>query len=353
MRIGIIAPPWIPVPPPAYGGIEEVVDGLARGLHGLGHDVLLAAGAGSTCAVSRIAATERCAPRPIGDVESERHHVVLAYAACRHAGVDVVHDHTLCGPGYGGRPRGVPNVTTVHGPFTREMRRLYGSLPPDVAIVAISQHQASTAAGVRINRVIHHGIDVTAIRPGDGAGGYLAFLGRMTPAKGVREAILIARNSGVPLKIAAKMREPREWDYFSSVIAPMLGGDVEYLGELNRVEKYALLGSALALLNPIQWPEPFGMVMIEAMATGTPVIATPRGAAPEIIEDGRTGMLRERAADAVAAIHEVGSLNRSTVRRRVEQRFSLEIFARAHARFYEDLGASSLAGAAVGAPAAG
>ena len=337
MRIGMIAPPWIPVPPPAYGGTESVVDGIAAGLTALGHEVLLAAAPGSTCPVQLVATAHRLTSRQIGDLEAEHHHVRRAYAAMRAADVDIVHDHTLLGPAYGSRVIDVPIVTTAHGPFDEEMLARYRRLPPEVLVVAISAHQASKATGVTISRVIHHGIDHRSITPGDGQGGYLAFLGRMTPSKGVPEAIAVARAAGVPLKIGAKLREPAERSYFDRRVAPLLGDGCEYLGELNRDEKFKLLRSAMALLNPIQWDEPFGMVMIEAMATGTPVIATPRGAAPEIVEEGVTGFLRESLPGLAAAVSAVGQLDRRTVRASVAQRFSQDRLASDYAAFFADV----------------
>jgi glycosyltransferase involved in cell wall biosynthesis len=322
MRIGIIAPPWIPVPPPAYGGTEAVVDGLARGLSTLGHEVVLAAAAESTCPVVRFPRAEQLSTPILGDWGQERRHAVAAYSAFADIGVDVVHDHTITGPGHPSRPARMPVVVTVHGPFTPEARRLYGSLPPDVALVAISRHQASTAGAVPIARVIHHGIDATAIPTGAGQGGYLLFLGRMIREKGVHRAIQIARMAGIPLRVAAKMRDPAEYEYFEHSVKPLLGGDVEFVGEVSAQQKYELLGDAIALLNPIDWDEPFGMVMVESMATGTPVVTTPRGAAPEIIQDGVTGFLRETDVELAEAAVAAASLTRAHIRRHVERHFS-------------------------------
>jgi glycosyltransferase involved in cell wall biosynthesis len=335
MRIGMIAPPWIPVPPPAYGGTELVVDGISAGLAGLGHDVVLVAAPGSTCPVQRVTTSRHVTPRQIGDLEAEQHHVRRAYAALRSEGVELIHDHTLSGPLIGVRVSTAPIVTTVHGPFDRDMLARYRSMPPEVRIVAISASQAGSASGVTISTVIHHGIDLGSISSGDGKGGYFAFLGRMTPEKGVGQAIAVARAAGVPLKIAAKMREPAERSYFERCVAPLLGGECEYVGELSRTEKYDFLGQATALLNPIQWDEPFGMVMIEAMAAGTPVVSTPRGAAPEIVEDGVTGCLRTEIADLAEALTTASGLNRQVVRDEVAARFSQERMAADYAAFFE------------------
>jgi glycosyltransferase involved in cell wall biosynthesis len=205
----------------------------------------------------------------------------------------------------------------------------------DTAIVALSRHHAATAYGVRIRRVIPHGIDVHRIPVGRGDGGYACFLGRMSPNKGAREAALVARQAGVPLRIAAKMREPMEREYFEEEVAPLLGGDIEYVGELGEREKLELLGDAIALVNPIRWPEPFGLVMIEALATGTPVLARPEGSAPEIVSDGRTGYLRDRLADLAVALLDVGHLDRGSCREEAEQRFGAARMVRDHLDLYE------------------
>ena len=316
MLIGLVAPPWLPVPPRRYGGIEMVIDVLARGLMAAGHEVRLAAPAGSTCAVPQIDGLPSSAPERMGLTVVEIPYALSAYAALK--GVDVLHDHTVAGPLCLQPPKGTPVVTTNHGPFNADLNPIYAEMSRQgVAIVAISRHQRSTARNVKIAAVIHHGIDVDSVPVGDGAGGYACALGRMTPAKGIREAILVAREAGVPLRIAAKMREPLERQYFDECVRPLLGGDVEYLGELNAEEKYRLLGGAFALLNPIQWPEPFGLVMIEALACGTPVVATGCGSAPEIIDDGETGFVRTELPALAAALHRAGELDSNRCRERM------------------------------------
>jgi glycosyltransferase involved in cell wall biosynthesis len=337
MRIGLIAPPWLPVPPAGYGGIESIIDSLARGLSAAGHEVLLAAPAGSSCPVSMVDGMEPPADDPdmIGNAAIELGHVAAAYEAM--SDVDVIHDHTVSGPFYRGRPSGRPPVvTTNHGPFIFGLGELYRRLD-DVSIVAISEHQASTAKGVQIRRVIHHGLEIDAIPVGAGDGGYMCFLGRMSPDKGPVEAALIARLAGIPLKIAAKMRETAEREYFDEYLAPLLCSDVEYVGELEAHDKYALLGGATALLNPIQWPEPFGLVMVEALATGTPVVATACASAPEILEDGVTGYLRNSPWELPAALHAAADLDRSACRKAAAERFSAERMVQEHVELYAEL----------------
>jgi glycosyltransferase involved in cell wall biosynthesis len=265
---------------------------------------------------------------------SELSHVVRAYDAMRDS-VDLVHDNTLAGPLY--RYRGaVPVVATIHGPLNAQLARIFVAAATEVALVAISRNQLRGAPGIPAT-VIHHGIELDGIPVGRGGGGYAVFLGRITPDKGIAEAILVARAAGVPLKIAAKMRQPAELAYFRSVVEPMLGRDREYLGELSGAEKYALLGGAIALLSPIQWQEPFGLVMIEALATGTPVVSTPMGSAPEIIETGVTGYFGRSVDQLAAMLLDAADLDRVAVRARAEQRFRATRMVADHLRLYEQL----------------
>jgi glycosyltransferase involved in cell wall biosynthesis len=193
----------------------------------------------------------------------------------------------------------------------------------DTAIISISRDQASRVPDVPITRVIHHGMDVSGVPVGSGSGGYACFVGRMCPDKGVVEAIYIARSAGIPLRIAAKMREPGELEYFRSVVEPLLGTNEEFLGELGDADKYRLMGEAMAFLNPIQWPEPFGLVMIESLSTGTPVVGTPIGAAPEIVDDGKTGYLAP-TEELHKFLPLAASLDRSHCRDRAIKMFSTE-----------------------------
>ncbi len=199
MRIAVIAPPWLPVPPPAYGGTETVIDGLVRGFSARGHDVLLCTTGDATAPVPRHALYAEAQHARIGDAVCELAHLVDAYDVART--YDVIHDHTVIGPFYANRHPEVPVVTTNHGPFDDEFRYLYRHADR-AAVVAISHHHASTADAVPVRRVIRHGIDVSQFPVGPGDGDHLAFLGRMTPDKGVCEAIRIARAAGVPLQIA-------------------------------------------------------------------------------------------------------------------------------------------------------
>jgi glycosyltransferase involved in cell wall biosynthesis len=228
-------------------------------------------------------------------------------------------------------------VTTNHGPFQSDLGPLYRAVSDQVAVIAISQHLASTATGVRIAAVIHHGVDLDRFPLGAGGGGYAAFLGRMTPEKGVHVAVRAARTAGMPLLVAAKMSEPHEREYFDAQVRPLLGGDIEYVGEVGGPGKAAFLADAVALLNPIRWPEPFGMVMIEAGACGTPVVATAAGSAPEIVADGVSGYLCETETALDAALQAASDLDRRSCRAQIAKRFSSQKMVAAHARLYQEL----------------
>ncbi|MGO4474278.1 glycosyltransferase family 4 protein [Arthrobacter sp. M-10] len=334
MRIGLVAGPWIPVPPVTYGGTERVVDLLARGFAKAGHEVLLAASSDSRCPVRRVPGMRTSNPKELGFTLSELSHVVRAYEGLGE--VDIIHDHTLAGTLYCGRPPGVPVVTTIHGLLTPAAQEVYRAIGGSASIIAISRDQASRSPGVPVCAVIHHGIDLSSVPVGTGQGGYLCFVGRMSPDKGVLEAIKIARQAGVPLRIAAKMRAPEEIKYFEEVIKPILGSNEDFTGEADDAEKYHLMGEALAFLNPIHWAEPFGLVMIEALATGTPVLGTPFGSAPEIVTHGITGYLAS-IDDLAAMIPAAAGLSRAQCRAQVEQRFSAERMVADHLRLFAEL----------------
>ena len=334
-RIGLIAPPWVPVPPRVYGGTELVVDHLARGLVDAGWEVTLFTTGDSTCPVPR----RWLYPRALGtvmDLSAELAHVELAYQEL--AGVDLIHDHTLTGATWPALARpDVPVVATVHGEFTSAMRRLYSAAAERVSIVAISDAQRRTAPEVRVAAVIHHGLDVGGFPLGRGEGGYVLFLGRMHPNKGAHRAIAVAWTAGRRILLAAKMWEPDEHRYFAECVEPLLGPDAIYVGEVGGGCKLDLLAGAEALVNPIRWPEPFGLAMIEALACGTPVLAFPEGAAPEIVEHGRTGFLCSDEDDMASKIALAADLDRATCRASVEARFSTERMVADHVALYRRL----------------
>lgn len=331
MRIGLIAGPVFPVPPLTYGGIERVVDTLARGFAAAGHEVLLAAPSDSSCPVPLAAGMQQSNSTRLGAIPREMSHIIRAYKAM--GGMDVIHDHTLIGPLYVHRPLQIPTFATMHGRLNTEEAEVYRAMSSNTNILAISHDQIRHASDLRVTRVIHHGMDLSSVPVGTGKGGYACFLGRMCPDKGVLEAIQIARSAGIPLRIAAKMREPAELEYFHEAVQPVLSGEDELVGEISDAEKFELLGDAVALLCPLQWPEPFGLVMIEALATGTPVIGTASGAAPEIVDNGITGYLAP-VEELAGLLPLVATLDRAACRATVEERFSARRMVADHLDVY-------------------
>ena len=336
MRIGLIAPPWVPVPPPRYGGTEVVVDNLARGLQELGHHVELFTVGESTCPVDRRFLYPTAA-HPMGTSIEEAAHVLAAYEAL--ADVDLIHDNTVLGPLLAAdvTPGSPPIVCTHHGAFTPENLRIFAEIAQHAAVVAISYSQASFAGQIPIAAVIHHGIDLDLFRAGTGQGDYLMFMGRMSPDKGVDRAVRIAHASGRPLMLVTKIREPAERDYFEQAVRPILGANDTVSEEPELDDRVQLLQGAYVLINPITWPEPFGLVMAESLATGTPVLAFPYGAAPEIVDDGTTGFLCRDEEEMVTAITRVTEIDRAACRASAEQRFSLQRMAADYEALYRQL----------------
>lgn len=339
MRIGIVAPPWVSVPPARYGGTESVVDRLARGFVAAGHDLLLWTTGDSTCPVPKGWVIEHADTEHMGLAVVELHHLLRGYQALVAWGADVVHDHTLIGPIYAKHHPELAVVTTNHGPFDERLTELYRAVAPDVPVIAISHDQASRAGGLPIAAVIHHGIDLDRFPIGDGRGDergqYFVFLGRMVPEKGARRAALAAKRAGARLVMAAKMREPLEREFFAEQIRPLLDDDITFVGEVGREDRLRLLQGATALVNPIRWPEPFGLVMLEALACGTPVLAYPEGAAPEIVDDGVTGYLCRDDDDLARRLGDAAALDRAACRRAAEERFSTERMVADHLALFE------------------
>jgi glycosyltransferase involved in cell wall biosynthesis len=335
MRIGLVAPPWAPVPPHLYGGIELVVDRLAQGFAAAGQDVVLFATGDSTCPVPKRWLLDESEGVRIGFSVPEVRHVLAAYESLQD--VDLIHDHSVLGPILSDHYTDLPVVTTVHGELNGELRDIYERIAPKVSVVAVSNAQRRPAPELPVARVIHHGIDAADFPIGDGGGGYLLFLGRLSPDKGAGRAIEVARKADVPLLLAGKMREPWERDYFEARVAPFLSEQIQYLGEVGHERKLELLAGARALVFPIRWNEPFGLVMIEALACGTPVLAFPEGAAPEVVEHGRTGFLCHDEGDMAEAVLRLAELDRAACRAAVEGYFSTERMINEHLELYEEL----------------
>jgi glycosyltransferase involved in cell wall biosynthesis len=333
VRIGLIAPPWIPTPPPAYGGIERVVALQAAGMAAAGHDVTLIAAPGSAVPGVRVVSPLNKLPAQIGMATDEWMHVLGGLEEL--AGADMVFDHSGPLGALLSAQDATPAMHVVHGSLETELLGLYEGLfarAPRLRLAAISRSQRRAAPHLPFIGVCYNAVDLHEAPFRAESDGYLAFLGRMAPEKGVADAITLARDAGLPLLIAAKCREPAEKAYFEKAVAPHLGPDVVYLGELDRAATYDFVSRAAALLFPICWREPFGMVLIEAMACGTPVLATNRGAVPEVVLDGLTGFVRDTAAELGALIGRIGEIDRAACRRHVAEHFSGEALVRGYTR---------------------
>jgi glycosyltransferase involved in cell wall biosynthesis len=339
MRILQVAPPWFSVPPESYGGIELVVAGLADGLTAAGHDVTLLASGGSSTRAHLRSVYETPPSELLGDSLTELGHVLTAYVGEQR--FDVVHDHTVLGAALGALHGATPVVHTVHGPWIPDLERIYGPLADRLALVALSHDHAGRAPScVPIAGVVANGLPLERYPVGAHDGGYLAFLGRANPDKGPLVAIEVSRRLGLPLRMAIKVNEADERRYWDEVLVPALHGhDVEVLLGAGHDEKVALLGGAACLLVPIAWPEPFGLVMAEASACGTPVVAFARGSAVEVVVHERTGFLV--APDDVdgfcAAVEPARALDPAVCRRHAEERYSVAAMVEGYLAVYRDV----------------
>lgn len=339
MRIAQIAPPWLTVPPARYGGTERVVSLLAEGLMARGHDVTLFASGGSSTGARLVSPLEVPPPATqLGNVWDETTHVLDAY---RRAGeFDVIHDHTEMGPAVGSLLGGPPVVHTLHQTWTPQTVRLFERLADSVHLVAISHAQAVAGPDVPLAGVIHHGLDLTGFATPDHKEDRLIWVGRASPDKGPVEAVEIAERAGLPLTMLIKVGEPDEHHYWDEVLAARLTDGVEVVQNADQATKVRELGRAKGLLFPIDWDEPFGLVMIEALACGTPVVATHRGSVQEVVDHGTTGFLvdpDDRVRGSVSAVAHLDDLSPEDCRRAVEHRFSATRMVAAYDRLFERL----------------
>jgi glycosyltransferase involved in cell wall biosynthesis len=336
MKIAQIAPLAESVPPRLYGGTERVVTWLTEELVRLGHEVTLFA-SGDSITSAELVPCARQALRLDPDVRDTVPYYMLMLDRVRRRAdaFDVLHFHIDAFHCPLFRQIAPRTLTTLHGrQDLPEQRALYAGFP-EMPLVSISDDQRRPVPGANFVATIHHGLPLDLHSfTANPRGGYLAFLGRISPEKGVDRAIAIAQAAGLPLKIAAKV-DKVDRDYFHERIEPLLSlPGVEYIGEIDERQKTRFLGEALALLFPVDWPEPFGLVLIEAMACGTPVLAFRRGSVPEVLEDGCTGVIVDSVEEAVAALPKALALDRRTVRRCFEQRFSASRMAKDYLALY-------------------
>lgn len=338
LRIAQIAPLSESVPPKLYGGTERVVSYLTDELARQGHHVTLFA-SGDSCTIAELFPVWPQALRLAGESgDFLTHHLLLVEIAAKHAReFDILHFHIAHVHESAARRLPTPHVTTLHGRLDLPgLDVLYRELS-DVPLVSISTAQRQPIPHATWSGTVHHGLPRRLLPYRAVPDGYLAFLGRISPEKRVDRAIAIAKASGLPLRIAAKV-DPADADYFRREIQPLLDHPlIEFIGEIGEHDKGAFLGGARALLFPIDWPEPFGLVMIEALACGTPVIAFRGGSVEEIIDHGTTGFVVDNLDEAVAAVRRVETLERSVCRGTFERRFTDERMASDYVRIYRDV----------------
>ena len=338
MRIAQIAPLFETVPPKRYGGTERVVSWLTEALVAQGHDVTLFASGDSQTSATLVPVIPRARRfEPNFEANTAPYARMIELVARAAHQFDVLHFHIDFHPFPVFTRLGVPFLTTLHGSMDRDfVRETYG-LFPSVQLVSISDNQRAPVPDFTWAGTVHHGMPRNLLRPVPGSGDYLAFLGRISPEKGIEEAIRIAARSGLRLKVAAKIGA-EDQAYYDQVMAPLLaGGTVEFIGEIDDSQKPAFLSGALALLFPIRWQEPFGLVMIEAMACGCPVIAFPQGSVPEVIEHGLTGFIVPDEDAATAAVQRLGELDRAAIRARFETRWTADRMAADYVKIYHTL----------------
>jgi glycosyltransferase involved in cell wall biosynthesis len=338
MRIAQVAPLYESVPPALYGGTERIVAYLTEELVAQGHEVTLFASADSVTGARLVP----CAPRALrldrGCVDPLAHHIVMLEEVVRRQHeFDVIHYHIDYLHFPLSRWIRTPRLTTLHGrldiPDLVPVYRTY----PDEPVVSISDSQRRPLPEARWVATVRHGLPADLAAAGRGQGGYLAFVGRISPEKRVDRAVAIAGAAGLPLRVAAKI-DRADRDYFERDIAPLFTQPhVQFLGEIGDAEKAALLGDAVALLFPIDWEEPFGLVMIEALACGTPVVAFRRGSVPEVIEDGVSGFVVDTVAEAVEAVRRLARISRARCRMAFERRFTARRMASDYVDVYRRL----------------
>jgi glycosyltransferase involved in cell wall biosynthesis len=345
MRIAQVAPLWERVPPPAYGGIELVVGLLTEELVARGHDVTLFA-SGDSITSAKLESIHPQALRLDPTINEYGIYEMLQLATVyeRASEFDLIHSHMGCAALPYSKLTNTPTVHTLHGIFTPDNEKMFAHAK-DRPFVSISNSQREERLGLNCVATVYNGVDVDNHNffPTPDEPAYLAFLGRMSPEKGPHHAIAIAKATGIPLKMAGKV-DPVDEEYFNSQILPHVDGvAIQFLGEADRYQKNDLMGRAIATLFPITWREPFGLVLIESMAAGTPIIAMNLGSVPEIVADGVSGYICNNVAECIAAVSRVREISRSGCREYVTRRFGVEQMATGYLAVYEDLLAEKFA----------
>jgi len=333
----VLAPPWFAVPPSGYGGIEWIVWLLADGLVDHGHDVTLFASGDSHTKAKLASVFDRAPSEQIGRSLPDLRHILACYERAEE--FDVINDHTGPLGAVLGELLSTPVVHTVHGPLDGEPGDVYesiGRVAPSVGLISISLNQRRPKPDLNWIANVPNALDLEHYPCKPHRGDYLLFLGRFNHEKGAHRAVAVAMELGLPLKLAGKMREPREKEYFAEFVEPHLGNGIEYLGEVNHGTKVELLQNARCTLFPIEWEEPFGLVMIESMACGTPVIATRQGAVPEVIGDGTGGVIVDHWHDIPAALEQADAIEPTECRRFAEEQFAPDRMVADYERAYQE-----------------
>jgi glycosyltransferase involved in cell wall biosynthesis len=338
VRIAIIAPAWFAVPPTRYGGIEWVVSILADGLVDDGHEVTLFAAGDSQTKARLVTSYDDPPSMRIGLALPDLHHALTCFANADQ--FDLINDHSGPLSAALGGASAAPVCHTVHGPLTGEPGDVYSLIDrvsPSVGLISISDHQRTPLPDINWLATCHNAIAMDAYPFHESDEGYLLFLGRMSPDKGAHNAVRVAAEMGLPMILAGKMHDVAEREHFKANVEPFLSDDIRYVGEVSHDEKVRLLQRARATVFPIQWPEPFGLVMVESMACGTPVLATRLGAVPEVVEHGRSGLVVDTITEMAACIPALLALDPVDVRAVAEERFSATRMVDAYERAYERL----------------
>jgi glycosyltransferase involved in cell wall biosynthesis len=338
MKIAQVAPLIESVPPKAYGGTERIVSYLTEQLVDMGHDVTLFASGDSVTKASLVAPTYKGLRGNKDVVDIYTYYIyMLELVQQKINDFDIIHYHIDYFHFPLSRRNDIPQCTTMHGRLDLgDLRVLFNEFR-EMPLVSISNAQRAPIPYANFVKTVYHGLPLSLFSYSDQPKDYLAFLGRISPEKGLDKAIEISKLTGIPLKIAAKIDKSDE-EYFEHHIKKLLDHPlIEFIGEINDNEKSQFLGDALAVLFPINWPEPFGLVMIESMACGTPVIAFRHGSVPEVIDHGETGFIVENVEDAVGKIREISSFSRLRCRTKFEERFSVKRMAENYVEVFQEM----------------
>lgn len=333
LEIAMVTPPWFELPPKAYGGIEAMCSDLIEQLSARDLKVTVIGVGRNGMPAEFVPTSDNSYEDQMGQAMPEVVHASALSEILDTLNPDIIHDHSLAGPLLA-RGRSLPTVVSAHGPVTGDMARYYRGLGDTVQLVAVSDAQRSIAPNLNWVGTVHNAVDVSRFPMQEKKEDFALFLGRTGPEKGIPHAVAAAREAGIPLLIAAKSREQHERRYFKQEVEPLLGPGVEWLGEVGRDRKIELLSAARCLLFPVCWEEPFGIVMAEAMACGTPVVALGRGAIPEVVEHGRTGFVCSSTSELPAAIREAGNLSPHECREEAERRFDVRTMAERYEQIY-------------------